>query len=269
MKRTRDEKTDQFASRHFFPGISTAPVMRNQALFRNYNQSVEPANKAIIRNNLHLLTGDQSFNARSLLSFCTFGGQHRQYRPNFVGRDHQSSQRIDMNTITSGIRLFVSNPKFLPNPKFLQPCLRSVFSNHARSNQINQFHQIPSTAWQFQESQRNVRLMHQNVHQHGASTLQTKNRGCKTICSLAKNDVSMRRKWQSLPKSEQCHPYEFAFSLVTYNVLSDSLLCENMYLYEDCNKDDLRWESRKVKLLAELLGYDAEVSFCSASGKFC
>lgn len=70
----------------------------------------------------------------------------------------------------------------------------------------------------------------------------------------------MRREWQALPEADQCSPDDFSFSIVTYNVLSDSLLYENMYLYEECYHEDLSWEYRKEKLLSELLGYDAEVS---------
>lgn len=71
----------------------------------------------------------------------------------------------------------------------------------------------------------------------------------------------MHRRWHSLPVNSDLKMLKgFIFSMVTYNLLSNSLLHENMFLYESCDEQDLAWCNRKEKLLAELLSYNAEVS---------
>jgi mRNA deadenylase 3'-5' endonuclease subunit Ccr4 len=80
-----------------------------------------------------------------------------------------------------------------------------------------------------------------------------------------KNKDFMRRKWQAMREADHCRPGDFTFSLVTYNMLSDSLLYENINLYEGYDEEHLSWGYRKEKLLAELLSYEAEVSLCFAA----
>lgn len=253
MKRTRSQR-NQHSSPPHVAGNTTTPLMRNQTLFRNHSESVD---NAIIRNNnLQLSFSEDQINPERQLSFGAFGGQ---FRPHSSGlNQHRAAWPAAMNGFAFGGRQFISCPRFF------QQNFRSAFNYYTRPNS----QRIPRTTRQFQETQRhwNAGFTQQRnfMHTSTISASEINNTGHKANGYLNKRKDSMRRKWQALPEAEQCRPNEFSFSLVTYNMLSDSLLYENMYLYQDCNNDYLSWGYRKEKLLAELLGYEAEVSLCFA-----
>ena len=253
MKRARSER-NQPCSRPRFPKNIT---IRSQTGFRSHNESVD--NSVIRNNNQQLSYREDQVRPGSLSSFEASGGQ---FRPRSAGLiQHQTVRPTAMNGLTSS-RHFVS----YPTARLFRPHFRGALNNYARFNSPR----IPSNMHQFQEAQAtqgqwNARYVQRNFGHTNTitSTNGIQNKGHKAKAYLDKNTVSMRRKWQAMPEVDQCRPNEFTFSLVTYNLLSDSLLFENMFLYEECDQDYLNWGYRKEKLLAELLGYDAEVSLCS------
>lgn len=255
MKRARSER-NQPCSRPRFPQNFT---IRSQPWFRSHNESV---NNLVIRNNNRQLSyREDQVRPGSLSSFGPSGGQ---FRPRSAGLiQHQTVRPVAMNGFSSGGRQIMS----YPTARLFRPLFRSAFNNYARFNSST----IPSSRQQFQETQAtyrqwNARYVQQRNFGHTGTITSTngiQNKGHKAKSYLDKNTVSMRRKWQTMPEVDQCRPNEFTFSLVTYNLLSDSLLFENMFLYEECDQDCLNWGYRKEKLLTELLGYDAEVSLCS------
>ena len=256
MKRTRSQR-NQPLSHPRCPGNSTKPQRRFQNLFRNHSESV---NKALIRNNnLQLPFSEDQTNPEGLLSFHASGGQ---FRPHSAGLNrHQAVNQPAMGPMTrfgfGSARPF--NPFILyPSPRF---CL-NAFNYFTRFHQSNA-PRIPSTARQFQETQRhwNAKFTQQRYRMHNSATpaFDSRNNGHEEKGYSNKSKESMRRKWQFMPEADRCRPNDFTFSLVTYNILSDSLLYENMYLYEDCDQEHLGWGYRKEKLLAELLSYEAEI----------
>ncbi|XP_028398583.1 protein angel homolog 2-like [Dendronephthya gigantea] len=236
-------------------GHRNASFPRSQ--FR-YDRS-ESVNKAIIRNNSQLSFGTDQINPESQ-SFEARGGQ---YRPHLGGRNHhQGFLPSAMSRFAFGARQIRPIASY---PMFFQSGFRSAFNHYPRSTPQG----IPSNTLQFQEAQRhwNARFTQsQNGMRTNNSSLRTRERGQsghrdeRGKAFSHRNKFSMRREWQALiPEAGQCRPDEFSFSIVTYNILSDSLLYENMFLYEECYHEDLGWEFRKEKLLSELLGYDAEI----------
>ena len=249
MKRTHNERS-QMSSRPRFPRNTTAYFLRNQTQFQNHSES---ANKEIIRNNnLQLSFCEDQINPSRLLSF---EATRRQFTPNSVGLNrHQPTLPSAMNRFAFGGRQFY---QFTAYPRIFQQSFRSACNSYSRSNS----QRFPGTTSQFQEMQQrqNAKFTQQRNYTISSAKLQSKGREFKPEYA-GRNRVSMRRKWHALPEARQSRVDEFCFSLVTYNMLSDSLLYENMFLYEDCDEDYLSWGYRKQRLLAELLGYDAEVS---------
>ena len=256
MKRSRRERNQPF-SRPRFPNNTT---IRSQTWFRSHNESVY--NSVIRNNNQQLSYCQDQIRPGSLPSFEASGGQ---FRPLLAGlNQHQTVRQAAMNGFlaSGGGRQFMS----YPTARLFRSHFRRVLSNYARFNSPR----IPSRTQQFQEAQAtqqqwDVRSVRQRNFEHNSTASSangTKNRGHKAKDYLDKNAVFMRRKWQTLSEVDQCRLNEFSFSVVTYNLLSDSLLFENMFLYEECDQEHLHWGYRKEKLLAELLGYDAEVSLC-------
>eukprot|EP00095_Tigriopus_kingsejongensis_P002523 maker-scaffold838_size90379-snap-gene-0.11 protein:Tk02523 transcript:maker-scaffold838_size90379-snap-gene-0.11-mRNA-1 annotation:"hypothetical protein DAPPUDRAFT_302699" len=52
---------------------------------------------------------------------------------------------------------------------------------------------------------------------------------------------------------------DFPFSLMTYNILADDYAQTHAQLYQDVNPDDIRWEVRLPRLLAEIEARDPDV----------
>ena len=264
MKRTRSKRNEPPLHPRC-PGNTTKPHRRFQTSFRNQSESV---NQALIRNNnLQLSFSKDQIDPEGLLSFQASGGQ---FRPHSVGlHRHQAINQPAMTRFGFGsarpFNPFIS----YPNPRFR----RNAFNYFTRFHQSNP-PRIPSTMRQFQETQRhwNAKFTQQRSRMHNSAipAFDSRNKGPKEKGYSNKNKDSMRRKWQVMPEADRCRPDDFTFSLVTYNMLSDSLLYENIYLYEDCDQEHLGWGYRKEKLLAELLSYEAEVSLClQAISKYC
>ena len=55
------------------------------------------------------------------------------------------------------------------------------------------------------------------------------------------------------------HNQYFKFHLVCYNVLSQTLLEDNSFLYMNCLRNNLKWYRRKDRLLRELFRQNADV----------
>lgn len=64
------------------------------------------------------------------------------------------------------------------------------------------------------------------------------------------------RQYFRKPKSQQ---QGLEFTVMSYNVLAQNLLRDNMYLYTDCDYDVLEWKYRKEQLLAELKHHKPDV----------
>lgn len=68
------------------------------------------------------------------------------------------------------------------------------------------------------------------------------------------------RVWQFRGRTgTRHHRKSVQFTIVSYNVLADSLLQSHPTLYDDCEEWVLHWEYRKKNLLKEILFYDADV----------
>jgi len=70
--------------------------------------------------------------------------------------------------------------------------------------------------------------------------------------------------WLNTPYQEyfhKAHQQYFKIHIVCYNILSQLLLEDNFYLYNNCFKTNLKWYKRKDRLLRELLRQDADI-FC-------
>lgn len=48
--------------------------------------------------------------------------------------------------------------------------------------------------------------------------------------------------------------------MLSYNILSQELLQDNVYLYQHCNPNVLSWDYRLPNLLSEIQKYNADVS---------
>ncbi|UJR20771.1 hypothetical protein I4U23_023886 [Adineta vaga] len=55
------------------------------------------------------------------------------------------------------------------------------------------------------------------------------------------------------------HQNHFKFSVVCYNILSQSLLEDNVYLYGTCSEKNLKWYRRRDRLFREILRQDADI----------
>lgn len=51
----------------------------------------------------------------------------------------------------------------------------------------------------------------------------------------------------------------FSFNLVSYNILSQTLLNDHSHLYSNCNPKDLEWPKRGMKILTELIKGRADI----------
>lgn len=51
----------------------------------------------------------------------------------------------------------------------------------------------------------------------------------------------------------------FRFTLVSYNILSQSLLNDHLYLYTGCNSKDLEWPRRGHRIVSELISNQADI----------
>ncbi|XP_044024996.1 protein angel homolog 2 isoform X2 [Siniperca chuatsi] len=75
---------------------------------------------------------------------------------------------------------------------------------------------------------------------------------------------SLQRHWEASPAcSTDLQPpgdsTAFDFSVMSYNILSQELLQDNVYLYRHCNPGVLPWSHRLPNLLAEIQQYDADI----------
>ena len=52
---------------------------------------------------------------------------------------------------------------------------------------------------------------------------------------------------------------KFKFTLVSYNILSQTLLYEHSFLYSSCNQKDLEWPRRGQRIVSELLNNRADI----------
>jgi mRNA deadenylase 3'-5' endonuclease subunit Ccr4 len=57
------------------------------------------------------------------------------------------------------------------------------------------------------------------------------------------------------------------FDVVCYNILAQTLVESNPYLYVDCQPEHLDWDRRKKLLLKELIRQNADVGFFSEATK--
>ncbi|XP_067428516.1 protein angel homolog 2 isoform X2 [Thunnus thynnus] len=75
---------------------------------------------------------------------------------------------------------------------------------------------------------------------------------------------ALQRQWESSPT---CRTFPqppgvnaaFDFSVLSYNILSQELLRDNIYLYQHCHPGVLPWEYRLPNLLNEIRQYDADI----------
>ncbi|XP_014606794.1 PREDICTED: protein angel [Polistes canadensis] len=69
------------------------------------------------------------------------------------------------------------------------------------------------------------------------------------------------RKWARLGKGKVQVDGDdaFVFRLLSFNILAQNLLEDNMYLYKQHNREALSWEVRKPLLLQEILGAHADI----------
>ncbi|CAF1301090.1 unnamed protein product [Rotaria sordida] len=70
------------------------------------------------------------------------------------------------------------------------------------------------------------------------------------------------RMWSNTTDQEyfrRYHQQYFKFHLICYNILSQTLLEDNKFLYVNCLRNNLKWYRRKDRLLRELLRQDADI----------
>lgn len=72
---------------------------------------------------------------------------------------------------------------------------------------------------------------------------------CQIGCNLFHHDTSIM-----ITRS-----FRFRFTVVSYNILSQSLLHNHNYLYNKCDPKDLEWPTRGHRILNELLGNRADI----------
>ena len=70
------------------------------------------------------------------------------------------------------------------------------------------------------------------------------------------------RQWSNITSQRYDRKYYFQFHLVCYNILAQTLLETNSFLYWNCFRNNLQWYRRRERLLRELLRQDADVCFC-------
>lgn len=75
---------------------------------------------------------------------------------------------------------------------------------------------------------------------------------------------ALQRHWEASPACTT-KPYppggstSFDFSVLSYNILSQELLQDNVYLYQHCNPNVLSWDYRLPNLLSEIQKYNADI----------
>ncbi|XP_059212328.1 protein angel homolog 2 isoform X2 [Centropristis striata] len=75
---------------------------------------------------------------------------------------------------------------------------------------------------------------------------------------------SLQRHWEDSPSCSVDVPppwasRQFDFSVMSYNILSQELLQDNVYLYRHCPPSVLPWDHRLPNLLAEIQHYNADI----------
>lgn len=71
------------------------------------------------------------------------------------------------------------------------------------------------------------------------------------------------RQWLNSTYQEDFHrnrPKHFKFQVICYNILSQILLEQHSFLYENCFWHHLKWYKRKDRLIREFLRHDADVN---------
>lgn len=56
-----------------------------------------------------------------------------------------------------------------------------------------------------------------------------------------------------------CSKSDFKFSVVTYNILSQTLLNQHSYLYMRCNPQDVRWPTRGPRIVSKIIAHQADI----------
>lgn len=77
----------------------------------------------------------------------------------------------------------------------------------------------------------------------------------------------LKRHWEDLSHLCKAAPsvnrgqqkWPFDFSVMSYNILSQDLLCDNTYLYRHCNPPVLDWRNRFPNIIKELEQYSADI----------
>ncbi|XP_013782654.1 uncharacterized protein LOC106466894 [Limulus polyphemus] len=74
-----------------------------------------------------------------------------------------------------------------------------------------------------------------------------------------KNYVLRHRTWQYTKPKEGCDNTGLEFSVMSYNVLAQQLLYDNLTLYRHCNEHILKWEVRSQNLIQEIKESNASI----------
>lgn len=77
------------------------------------------------------------------------------------------------------------------------------------------------------------------------------------------NSLNRFRKWVQIALEPQ-QP-GFAFSLLSYNILSQQLLETHSYLYRDHQSQALQWRGRFYNIIGEILCYQPDIFCCQVS----
>lgn len=194
------------------------------------------------------------------------GRQSRQVQLPITQGNFQAVKSSSVAVVANQIR---PNSAAL-NPRYIWNCnprqMNGHFASSFRGRGFTQFFQSPRYfSWRNPVNTVNprVNITRMPSNSHRFQELQSRSftsahpRYRYNAGKLARNVMS--RKWIMLPEGKQSSPNDFKFSVVSYNILSDRLLFDNRYLYEDCSDDVLRWEFRKENLLTELLNYKADI----------
>ena len=102
-------------------------------------------------------------------------------------------------------------------------------------------------------------MSHNSLHFHRfASHL------CRVRTAMALGNVS-RRFSSSFPdrpieKVADGHPSAARFSVLSYNILSDTLLGQHSELYETCDAENLSWQRRGPHIVEEIISHEPDVS---------
>lgn len=78
-------------------------------------------------------------------------------------------------------------------------------------------------------------------------------------------EKSKKREWKSVLNRSQLEEFNnnftnFEFQIVSYNLLSPTLLEENFYLYENLDRRNLDWQYRRENLMKEIRNINAHVN---------